>query len=171
MLQRALDTPWLGTVEFAPSALLALVLDRPVAADYFGLTLLRKDPDVRDLVAICVAQRKLASLVPPERGLLVCLGSAAANPELVADPEQGVQRMLRVVERVFPATRDHVMRAKLYRHMEGYPVFYPGYFRKLRDFPAHALPAGLQLAGDYLVAPTVEGAMRSGVRAAEALLR
>jgi predicted NAD/FAD-dependent oxidoreductase len=34
-----------------------------------------------------------------------------------------------------------------------------------------SLPRGIALAGDYLVGPTVEGALRSGERAAEGVLR
>ena len=40
----------------------------------------------------------------------------------------------------------------------------------LQTFDEAWLPAGIALAGDYRVAPTVEGAMISGLRAARSLV-
>jgi oxygen-dependent protoporphyrinogen oxidase len=162
---------WLSEVQFAPSAVLALVLDRDVNTDVFGISLLRGEQAVRDLVAICVQSRKAPDLVPKGQGLLTCLGSPEANAELIDSGEAAVERMIDAVEEVFPGIRQRLVRAKLYRHVAGYPRFYPGYLKHLRRFPAAALPERVQLAGDYLVAPTVEGAVRSGERAVQALLR
>lgn len=160
---------WLKRVEFAPAAVLAIVVDRPINADFFGLSLLRSE--ISELVAICVQARKASGLVPPDRGLLICLGSPQANASLVEAGEAAVERMVAAVERVLPGTRKRITRTRLYRHPVGYPVFYPGYLKHLRRFPAEALPHGIALAGDYLVSPTVEGALRSGERAAERVLR
>jgi protoporphyrinogen oxidase len=63
-----------------------------------------------------------------------------------------------------------VLRARVTFFPEGNPVFYPGYLRHLNSFAAGHLRKGIELAGDYLVAPTVEGAVRSGVAAANRLL-
>ena len=165
----ALVADWLKRVEFAPAAVLAIVVDRSINADFFGLSLLRAE--ISELVAICVQARKASGLVPPDRGLLICLGSPQANVSLVEDGDAAVERMIAAVERVLPGTRKRITRTKLYRHPVGYPVFYPGYLKHLRRFPAAALPRGIALAGDYLVGPTVEGALRSGERAAESVLR
>mgnify|MGYP006209594707 CR=1 FL=1 len=54
---------------------------------------------------------------------------------------------------------------------EGYTLFRPGYLRHLLEYDANWLGANVALAGDYLVAPTVEGAVISGRRAANHLLR
>jgi monoamine oxidase len=62
-----------------------------------------------------------------------------------------------------------IRHAKLYRHAAGYPLFYPGYLKHLRAFPVSAQTRRVMLAGDYLVAPTVEGAIRSGARSARQL--
>jgi protoporphyrinogen/coproporphyrinogen III oxidase len=157
---------WLSGVEYVPSAALAVVLSQPLNADFFGLSILRAEPSVNDLVAVCVQARKAAGLVPNDRGLLLALGSPHANASLLADPANGVQRMIAALEQIFPGLRQRIQRVKLYRHAFGYPVFYPGYLKHLRAFPSSALPARIRLAGDYLVAPTVEGAFRSGMRAA-----
>jgi protoporphyrinogen oxidase len=78
--------------------------------------------------------------------------------------------MIDAVEQIMPGTRSLISRAKLYRHEEGYPVFYPGYLTHLRTFPLTAQTHRVMLAGDYLVSPTVEGAIRSGGRAAVQLM-
>jgi oxygen-dependent protoporphyrinogen oxidase len=160
---------WMTRVEYSSSAVLAVVLKRPLAADFFGLSVLRTEADVRDLVAVCVQARKTEGLVPQGKGLLICLGAPEANPGLLANPETGAQRMLAALERIFPSTRAQIHRVKMYRHTYGYPVFYPGYLKHLRRFPGEMLPSNIRLAGDYLVAPTVEGAIRSGMRAAETI--
>ena len=163
-------TAWLDGVEFTPAAVLAVVLKRPVRAEYFGLSIMRTDVATNDLVAVCAVERKTAGLVPADRGLLLCLGAPAVNADLIAQPQAGVERMLRALEQILPGTRKDIARVKLYRHHAGYPSFYPGYLKHLRSVPIAELPHNVGLAGDYLVAPTVEGALRSGERAALALL-
>lgn len=159
---------WLAAVHFTPSAVLALVLDSPADVNYFGLSIPRAEPG-NALVAICFQQQKLPGLVPHNRSLLICLGAPAYNEEFLAQPETAVERMIAAVEAIRPGTRAQLRHAKLYRHPEGYPLFYPGYLRHLRTFPT-ATQRRVCLAGDYLVSPTVEGAIRSGARAAQQLI-
>lgn len=160
---------WLDGVRYVPSAVLALLLDRRIDAPFFGLSIPRGQPGSEELVAICVQHQKAAGLVPADRTLLICLGAPAANAELIEAPEPAVPRMIAAVERILPGTRDRITRAKLYRHAAGYPLFYPGYLKHLRVFPASAQARRVLLAGDYLVSPTVEGAIRSGARSAQQL--
>jgi oxygen-dependent protoporphyrinogen oxidase len=165
----AVTGEWLNGVRYAPSAVLALVLRERIPGNYFGASIPRTERG-SDLVAICAQHQKLPGLVPEDRALLICLGAPAANAGLIADPQAAVPRMIDAVEQLMPGTRALVTRAKLYRHLDGYPLFYPGYLKHLRDFPWGALPERIMLAGDYLMSPTVEGAIRSGERAAERLL-
>ena len=160
---------WLTGVRYAPSAVLALVLRERIPATCFGASIPRTGRG-RDLVAICVEHNKLPGLVPDDRSLLICLGAPAANADLIAQPEAGVERMIDAVEALLPGTRNLIVRAKLYRHVDGYPLFYPGYLKHLRAFPLTAQTHRVLLAGDYLVSPTVEGAIRSGARSAAQLM-
>ena len=159
---------WLEGVRYVPSAVLALVLERRIDTPYFGISIPRVEPG-SDLVAICVQHQKTEGLVPADRSLLICLGAPGVNAELIANPDAAVQRMIDAVERVVPGSRALITRAKLYRHAAGYPLFYPGYLKHLRVFPLSAQTRRVMLAGDYLVAPTVEGAIRSGARTARQL--
>ncbi len=164
----ALLRSWLEGVRYVPSAVLALVLSRRINAPYFGLSIPRGEPG-SDLVAVCVQQQKTEGLVPADRSLLICLGAPDVNGELLAAPEVAVDRMIDAVEQIMPGTKPLIRHAKLYRHPDGYPLFYPGYLPHLRAFPFSAQTRRIMLAGDYLVSPTVEGAMRSGARAAQQL--
>lgn len=159
---------WLHDVKFAASAVLALVLKQRVQVEYFGLSIPRTERG-SDLVAICFQQQKLPGLVPADRSLLICLGAPSLNDDLLADPEAAVTRMIAAVEQIRPGTRELIAHAKLYRHHDGYPVFFPGYVQHLRAFP-HDAQRRVVLAGDYLVSPTVEGAIRSGARSAQRVL-
>lgn len=161
---------WLGGVRNAPTATLAIALDRPLGVDYFGLSFLRRDADTRAAVALCVQDRKL----PDENwgSSLVVLPSPMVAADLSeAAPERVLSELLPVVEGVFPGIRSMIRRARVTTFPDGYSLFYPGYLRHLQAFPELPIPANLALAGDYLVAPTVEGAVRSGIQAAERLLR
>ena len=160
---------WLRGVRYAPSAVLALVLAERIPANYFGASIPRTGHGC-DLVAICAQQHKLPGLVPDDRSLLICLGAPSANADLIAEPATGVQRMIDAVEALLPGTRRLIARAKLYRHGDGYPLFYAGYLAHLRTFPVTAQAQRVRLAGDYLVSPTVEGAIRSGERSAIQLM-
>lgn len=160
---------WLAAVEYSASAVLAVLLKEKLQHNFFGLSLLREDAAVRDLVAICNLSRKLPSLVSADRDALICMSAPGASAELIANPEAGVQRMIKALDAALPRTSEKIARVKLYRHAHAYPVFYPGYLKHLRSFDKLKLPRGVQLAGDYLVAPTIEGALRSGQRAVDRL--
>ncbi len=164
----AVTSAWLQGVQFASSAVLALVLNQRIPANYFGVSIPRQE-SASALVALCVQQEKTAGLVPADRSLLIALGAPAHNQKFLEQPHAGVDQMIYAVEQILPGTRARITHAKLYRHEDGYPVFYPGYLKHLRNFPVSAQIHRVLLAGDYLVSPTVEGAIRSGTRAAHQL--
>ncbi|MBX6332089.1 MAG: hypothetical protein IRY91_09605 [Gemmatimonadaceae bacterium] len=80
--------------------------------------------------------------------------------------------MLPEIEALVPEVQGHVVRARVYRFDEGTPLASPGFAadrargRALAE-GISALPVAL--AGDYLTAPMIEGAVASGERAAELL--
>lgn len=161
---------WLAGVRQRPTASLALRLDRPVPADYFGLCFTPAEPAGRRIAAICVQERKGARLVP-DGGLVVVLPAPETASRMAgAAPADALELARPALEEAFPGFSSWIVRAKLYRFRDGVPVFYPGYLEHLHRFPADRLPERIALAGDYLVAPTVEGAVISGRRAAERLL-
>jgi protoporphyrinogen/coproporphyrinogen III oxidase len=161
---------WLEAVEVVPATTVGLLTSRPIEADYFGLSFPRYTEPGKQIVAACVQRRKGPGFVPPGKGLLVVFPAPEVSARGVsAAPEQVVDWVMPAVERAFPGIGSAIERARVYRFEEGYTVFYPGYVRHV-----HAADPSpwrrIALAGDYLVAPTVEGAVVSGLRAAERLL-
>lgn len=169
-----LDGPirtWFDGVRENPAASVALVVEGQVAADYFGLSVPRVEAPGDALAAVCIQGRKGAGLDGAEKSVIVAYPSPAAMPRILeAGPEEALAAMLPSIENVLPEVAGRIARARVYRFPDAGVAFYPGYLRYLAAFDADWLPSRLALAGDYLVAPTVEGAVRSGLAAARRLL-
>ena len=163
---------WLAGVRTRPTATLALRLDRPAPGDWFGLSFPRTAPPGDRLVAVCALERKTPGLVPEGGGLLVLYPAPSLAPRVAEmEAEAVVDLLLPALEQALPGIGARVTRARVYRFPYGSVQFYPGYLEHLRRFDEAWLPERLALAGDYLVSPTVEGAVRSGLAAAARLLR
>jgi oxygen-dependent protoporphyrinogen oxidase len=163
---------WLAQVRTHPAATAAFLVSSPRKQDWFALSVPRRTEPGKRIVALCAAEAKHAQLVPESRGLLVVYPA----PEYAArvsnlEPEQAVTELLPAMDAVMPGLSGSVLRARVYRFADGYTVFYPGYLRHLAAYRPDWLPRGIALAGDYLAAPTVEGAVLSGERAVAHLLR
>jgi oxygen-dependent protoporphyrinogen oxidase len=162
---------WLSQVRFRPSLSIALLLDRPVGVEFFGLSFARGEGSV--LEALCVQENKGPGLVPEGKGLLV----GFVRPERVdslldADGPDVLEAIRPDLDRAFPGRAAHIERVRIYRWREGIPVFYPGFLARLGSFRSGAVEKDgvVALAGDYLVSPTMEGAVSAGLAAAERIL-
>jgi len=123
------------------------------------------------VAAVCAQERKAPGLVPPGRGLLVAyLAPAVAERAAAAPPAAVLDGALEGLARAFPRFRQQVTRARVYRVPAGTALFGPEHFRHVARLDVSWLGSRLALAGDYLVAPTVEGAVRGGYAAAQRLL-
>jgi len=163
---------WLAGARRTPAASMALVVDGPIPGDYFGLSVPRGGSPGERVVAVCVQGRKGAGLGEGGReALVVYPAPAIVSRVLDAEPERAFELLVPDLERIYPGVARRVVRGRLFRFPDGGSLFYPGYLRHLRRFDPAWLPPRLALAGDYLVAPTVEGAVRSGRKAAAAILR
>jgi protoporphyrinogen/coproporphyrinogen III oxidase len=162
---------WLRQVRYRPAVTLALLLDRPVPARFFGLSF--PQGENRWVAAVAVQQNKGVPLVAEGKGLLVAFSTPEGAPELIELESSGVlDRMLPEVAGAFPGVRDRVERARVYRWPLGNAVFFPGYLRMLGDFRSRFTSSStLALAGDYLFGPSVEGAVSSGLAAADQIAR
>jgi protoporphyrinogen/coproporphyrinogen III oxidase len=162
----------LSAVRYRATLTLALLLDAPTDVRYFGLSFPRGES--RYVAAVSVQENKGSELVPPGRGLLVAFAAPEKGPELASMESQSVlEAMLPEIARAFPGVERRVTRARVYRWEPGGPLFYPGYLSRLGAIGRDAMAADrpLELAGDYTLWPSVEGAVVSGLTAAARLER
>lgn len=159
---------WLRAVRTRPAVSVTLWLRQKVPVDWFGISFPRLEPPGDVVVAACVQGRKLA-FATGARGDAVVAFPAPAFLDTNPSDQQLVTVVTGAMERALPGVGKAVDAAEVVRLEGGYRKFPPGYIRRLAHDPP-PVPAGVHLAGDYLVAPTVEGAVRSGVRAAQRIL-
>ncbi|HEY3605488.1 MAG TPA: NAD(P)/FAD-dependent oxidoreductase [Sporichthyaceae bacterium] len=102
-------------------------------------------------------------------GLLLVTAAPSANAANIGD-EDLCDRLQADVEKLHPELVGQVTERVLMRHHPYTPTFAPGSVRRLAA-ARRALPAGpIDLAGDHMTAPWVEGAVRSGQLAAARLV-
>ena len=156
---------WLGGLRTRSTATLVLAMDRPLETGWFGLSVPRREPPGREIAAVCVQSEKGTGLGGAGDALVVIPAPAVAAEWAADDPAAVLARALPGLERLLPGAGDRIIEARLIRHHDAV-VPAPGHFARVRAGAGEA-PAGVALAGDYLVAPTVEGAVRSGLVAAD----
>jgi monoamine oxidase len=99
-------------------------------------------------------------------GLLLVAAAPSAGAERLGDDELA-ERLQADVEKYHPEVAGQVTERVVMRHDPFTPIFGPNSLTRL-SAARQALPAGrVDLAGDHLTAPWVEGAIRGGQQAAE----
>jgi protoporphyrinogen/coproporphyrinogen III oxidase len=162
---------WLTSVRYRSTATLLLSLDRPVGSGWFGLSIPRTEFPDAEVGAICVQEEKHTGVVGRDGGALVVVPTPAAGDRWSsAEPGHVLDAALPVVEQVFPGVRPRIAEARLVRFPDVTFVPTPGHFARVDALEPGGHSPRLALAGDYLVAPTVEGAVRSGLQAADRLM-
>jgi oxygen-dependent protoporphyrinogen oxidase len=154
------------------TASLVLSTRIPIATGWFGLSIPRTEPAGETLAAVCVQGEKGTDVVGPGGGALV-LVPAPGTGERWAGSSAGLalEEGMAALRQVMPAAAAEVEEARLVRLPDAVWAPTPGHFRRVAAFRQESLPSWLALAGDYLVTPTVEGAVRSGLSAADRVVR
>jgi oxygen-dependent protoporphyrinogen oxidase len=161
----------LAGVRMRPAASLALLLDRPAGVGWFGLSFAAGEGG--SVAAVCIEENKVAGLVPPGKGLAVVFADPRAARRLQsATADDAVALLMPEVARALPSLPRTIVAARLYTWAEGWTIFGPGDLGRLPALRRHAWESSPRavLAGDWLYAPTVEGAATAGLAAADRLL-
>ncbi|RZT83847.1 protoporphyrinogen oxidase /UDP-galactopyranose mutase [Pseudonocardia sediminis] len=107
----------------------------------------------------------LANSWAEQGGLLLVTAARRARAESIDDDELA-DRLQSDVEKYHPEVVGQITERVVMRHQPYTPTFGPGTIRRLAA-AREVLPAGnVDLAGDHMTAPWVEGAVRSGEQAA-----
>lgn len=101
-----------------------------------------------------------------EGGLLLVTAANAASAGTIPDDEL-LDRLQREAEELHPELKGQVVDRVLIRHERYTPTFNDGAVQRLVKARAALGSGAVDLAGDYMSAPWVDGAIRSGEMAAE----
>lgn len=160
----------LGSARETPAVSLAVGLDSYLADHTTRIRVAReaRSPITAVNLELGFETRRL----PQQRGLAVLV---AAGPELLErSDEQLASTLVAELDRLLPGAAERVLWTRAHRYAGAWPCFEVGRYRALRRLRAieadrRAGGRRLYLAGDHCVAPSLEGAVVSGLRAARAV--
>ena len=161
---------FLSGVRYAPSLGVAAALCRPLVAR--ARHVLVSPALGSPLASALVEPGYRGGAAPPGRGLAVLrAGGAFASAHLDTPSESLEKELLAAFDGLWPGVGRSVDFARVFRRRFGAPRFDVGAYRALARFrrvrsQRRREARGLCFAGDYLVAPSPEGAVRSGESAA-----
>jgi len=178
MLGALLEAPerdFLASAHCAPAIVAHLALSKPLTP----LATRVRAPAALGSPLASIALEPGGARAPAPEG--AGLATLLARPDwsrrhLEAEDGELESDLVGALERLYPRAGDALRFAALRRWPAAFPRFPVGRYRALarfRRFESARLAEGRRLAyaGDYLCAPTLEGAVRSGQRAARALLQ
>jgi protoporphyrinogen/coproporphyrinogen III oxidase len=164
------SVPFLAGIPVRSTACLVLATRDPLRTGWFGLSVPRTEPGGETLAAVCVQGEKGGGVVGGEGGALTLVPAPGVGERWAgSEPRAVVAEALPALRTVMPDGLPQILEARLVRLEDSVWVPVPGHFERVAALDPDALPPWLGLAGDYLVAPTVEGAVRSGLAAADRL--
>lgn len=168
------EAAWLDAVTTRSTATLVLAVDGPLDTGWFGLSVPRAEAPGEVVAAVCIqsAKRTGVGAVDGAGDSLVVMPTPAVGVGWAgSEPAAALAHARPGLEQLLPGIGARIREARLVRLVDQVFVPVPGHFERLRALDRAPMPARVALAGDYLAAPTVEGAVRSGLAAARRLSR
>lgn len=157
-----------ASVRYAPSIVLFFGYERPITVQYPLVT--PAGPGRHPIARVRTWSALAPEYVPAGKELLAIHASGWRSAELLErDPSKVIAEVRGDAEDVFGRLADPDW-IRLYTRTEGTVITRPGHFRRMASFlrrPRHRL----LYAGDWLTGSTIEGAVRTGLTAAERILK
>jgi oxygen-dependent protoporphyrinogen oxidase len=159
-------------VRYVPVLTVAVNVRRRLPPEFYGLLFPRQES--RRLALAAVESAKLPQKLPSAQDIATLYSSPEATAELLGEDDAVVRDALLAdlarAGSAYDLTGDLLV-DRVHRWHQALPEFGVGHFRRLRAFARGEVEWGrVVFAGDYLGGPLVEGAVTSGLHAADRLL-
>ncbi len=160
------EQAFLRHVSYAPAALVHLCVDKDWGYEgHHGFLFPRRSG--RKTVCVALEHVRYRGRAPDGKSLLYTgLRLDKKASLLSASDAELTDVCMRDIEPEFPGIRNATHKAYVFRWDNALPRFPVGYFRGLRDFLDIRISGRIELAGDYIGGPCIEGAVASGNAAA-----
>lgn len=159
-------------IEYSENAICAIGLNHRLPSDVYGLLFPRLE--AKHLAIAAIQSGKNADQLPAGQDLVVLYPNGPSGRSLIHQNDDRIAKILvqelKLAGEDYQIGDDEVIR-RVYRWHQALPFFDVGHFQRLQDFASGNIETGRQVfAGDYLDGPFVEGAITSGLMAADRLL-
>jgi oxygen-dependent protoporphyrinogen oxidase len=162
------DQKDLRTVRYMPHVALFFGYERPITVQYPLVA--PAGPGRHPIGGVATVSRWMPDYVPEGKDLVCIYASAWRSAELMErDPDKIVAAMRADAEEIFGRLADPDW-IRMYPREHGVVVPAPGHYRRMQMFQRRQRER-IFFAGDWLTGPSIEGAVRTGLRAAEQILR
>ena len=174
LLQTA-ERDFLARARYVAAIVMAVALDRTVV----GRATRTRVPDTEGwpVATIAVQPGGVGAPAPEGKELALVTASGRWSRAHLETPDEIVEKdLLGLLQRLHPGSSSAVSFSTVRRYRQAFPRFDVGRYREIARFRRvqRDLRAGgrrLYFAGDYLVGPSLEGAVTSGFRAADQIVR
>jgi protoporphyrinogen/coproporphyrinogen III oxidase len=161
------DRKQIEAVRYVPNVLLYFGYERPVTVQHPLVT--PAGPGQHAIARIRRISEWVPSYVPEGKELVSVHATSWRSAELIEqEPEQMINELRRDAESIFGRLADPDW-IRLYPRGEAVVLPEPGHYRRMRSFMKRPRRRVLY-AGDWMTGSTIEGAVRTGERAAAAIL-
>ncbi len=162
---------FLGQVSYAPAILAYLCTDRDWGYEgHYGFFFPRKSG--RKTTCVALEHVRYRGRAPAGKSLLYMGLRLNGNPILLSVPDaEVIDICMRDIELEFPGIKEAVHNTYVFRFDSALPRFPVGFFRGLREFMETRASTRIELAGDYIGGPCIEGAVASGNSAARRIFQ
>jgi protoporphyrinogen/coproporphyrinogen III oxidase len=164
------EAGFLASVTYTASIGVAFLTTRPFGDRVYGVAI---SPEESDLIAGVTFEQNKA----PDRALelegaaIAFLNDASSRALMGSSDEEVTGKAIVEMESFWPGFSSAVRQTFVFRCPRATPFFEVGAVRRLKGFLDRPSPTqDIYFCGDYLAGPHVEGAITSGLRAAEALI-
>jgi oxygen-dependent protoporphyrinogen oxidase len=161
------ERSFLRHVSYAPTVSAYLCADRDWGYHgYHGFFFPRKSG--RKTTGVALDHARYGGRAPAGKSLLHTQPRLNENPNLFSAPDaEVIDVCTRDIEPEFPGIRDAVRNTYVFRWNNALPRVPVGFFRGLCEFLNTRASKRIELAGDYIGGPCIEGAVVSGNSAAQ----